>query len=71
LPGAVPIRNLKSSARSADLPGLVNHILDFTAGDEDRLELHGHTPVPGIWVKPRPNLCFHDNDAIFGLRWSF
>jgi hypothetical protein len=44
---------------------LFNHILDFTTGDEDRLEVHEYTPVLGIWVKPRLNLRFN-----FDAEWT-
>jgi hypothetical protein len=38
---------------------LLDHILDFTSGDEDRVEAHEYTPLLGLWLKPRPNLRFN------------
>jgi hypothetical protein len=38
---------------------LFHHILDFTTGDEDRIETHGYTPLFAFWAKPMPNLRFN------------
>lgn len=37
---------------------LFDHILDFTTGEEDRIEVNEYTPVVGVWVKPVPNMRF-------------
>lgn len=37
---------------------LSDHILDFTTGNEDRIEVNEYTPVVGVWVKPAPNMRF-------------
>jgi hypothetical protein len=36
-----------------------HHILDFATGDEDRIEVHGYTPLAAFWAKPLPNLRFN------------
>ena len=36
-----------------------HHILDFSTGDEDRIEVHEYTPVLGLWAKPITGLRFN------------
>jgi len=38
---------------------LFHHILDFTTGDEDRIEVHQYTPLAGFWLKPTMNMRFN------------
>ncbi|WP_148210189.1 hypothetical protein [Candidatus Korobacter versatilis] len=38
---------------------IFHHILDFTTGDEDRIEVHQYTPLVGFWLRPSMNMRFN------------
>lgn len=35
------------------------HILDFATGDQDRIDVHGYTPLFAIWARPTTSLRFN------------